>query len=72
MGRTVNFEIYNLNFLEFLRFKNININLKEKLTDFHLEKLISLYKEYLLYGGYPKIVLEPEIEKKRKISSTDY
>ncbi|GAB4219229.1 MAG: ATP-binding protein [Candidatus Microgenomates bacterium] len=66
VGRTVNFEIYNLNFFEFLRFKNININLKEKLTDFHLGKLISLYKEYLLYGGYPKIVLEPEIEKKEK------
>lgn len=65
-GRTVDFVIYNLSFAEFLRFKNINIDLTGALSDFHIEKLISLYKEFTLYGGYPKIVLENSIERKEK------
>ncbi len=65
VGRTINFDIFNLSFNEFLRFKNVNYNLN-KLSDIHLEKVIKLYKEYVLYGGYPQIVLENSIEKKER------
>ena len=64
-GRTVNFDIYNLSFSEFLRFKGIDLNL-ESLSQFHKQKAIELYKEYALYGGYPKIVLEQSKEKKER------
>ena len=44
---------------------------KDSLTDKNLtakkrEELTAFYKEYALYGGYPKIVLEPNLELKDK------
>lgn len=65
VGRTVNFEVYNLSFREFLRFKNLKYDLKE-LSSLHLEKIKELYYEYILYGGYPKIVLEDSLERKER------
>ena len=66
VGRTVNFDIFNLSFAEFLRFKNKNTDLKKNLGTFHLQEILKLYEEYGLYGGYPKIVLENSVEKKEK------
>src|SRR3989338_4888060 len=65
VGRTVDFEIYPLSFSEFLDFKEIKIDLKTK-SAFHETALKELYKEYILYGGYPKIVLEKRIASKEK------
>ena len=65
VGRTVDFEIYPLSFSEFLDFKEIQIDLKTK-SAFHETALKELYKEYILYGGYPKIVLEKRIASKEK------
>jgi len=66
VGRTVDFEIFNLSFSEFLRFKDIKINFTQELDEFHLKKIIELYKEYGAYGGYPKIVLADSLKKKEK------
>ncbi len=66
VGRTVNFEIYNLSFSELLRFKKIEIDLEKLSSPVHLEKARAAYQEYLLYGGYPKVVLENSLEKKEK------
>jgi len=65
-GRTLSFGLYPLNFNEFLRFK------KEKLTqDFKYTsqrfKVKKLLEEYLEWGGFPEVVLEKEIELKKKI-----
>lgn len=57
VGRTVNFEVYPLSFKEFLLFKKISA---------HPADLEKLYEEYVNYGGYPKIVLEPSVERKEK------
>lgn len=65
-GRTVDFEIFPLNFPEFLRFKGKSFNLAEKLDEFHLEEVKRLYLEYLNFGSYPKIVLENDFSKKEK------
>ena len=46
-------------------FKEIQIDLKTK-SAFHETALKELYKEYILYGGYPKIVLEKRIASKEK------
>lgn len=65
-GRTTNFEIFPLNFAEFLVFREINLLPSSKLSFAVLKELTALYTEFILYGGYPKIVLEPVIEKKHK------
>ncbi len=65
VGRTVDFEIFPLSFEEFLIFKEQKTDLTKKITnEFIIKSLTSLYKEFSLYGGYPKIVLTNEIEKK--------
>ena len=65
-GRTVNFEIFNLSFKEFLLFKQYAYEESKVYTKKKTDELRALFKEYILYGGYPKIVLTPEIEKKEK------
>lgn len=65
VGRTVNFELYPLDFEEFLSFKNQTFNLKEKITSkLLINELKKLYTEYVLFGGYPKIVLADSINFK--------
>jgi len=67
VGRTVNFELFPLDFEEFLWFKNQPYNLKEKISDIRIiEELKTLYNEFVLFGGYPKIVLTEQLEKKEK------
>ena len=65
-GRTVNFEIFNLSFKEFLSFKKYSFDEKKVFTAKKINELKNLFKEYVLYGGYPKIVLSLEIDKKEK------
>ncbi len=65
VGRTVDFEIFNLSFEEFLRFKNVKYNLN-KLSELHKNEILKLYNEYIKYGGYPKVVLENLVERKEK------
>lgn len=66
VGRTVNFEIFNLSFKEFLEFKEYPFDEWKLFTQKKIDELKKLFKEYVLYGGYPKIVLNDEIEKKEK------
>lgn len=65
-GRTVNFEIFNLSFAEFLIFRGVHVEAARTFTDKKIEELRGLFKEFVLYGGYPKIVLTAEVEKKEK------
>ena len=65
-GRTVNFEIFNLSFKEFLSFKQYAFESGRAYTQKKIDEMKSLFKEYVLCGGYPKIVLTPEVEKKEK------
>ena len=67
VGRTVNFELFPLDFEEFLLFKKKTFNLNKKITsDILITELKSLYREYVIYGGYPKIVLTDSVEMKEK------
>lgn len=65
-GRTVNFEIFPLSFEEFLLFKNHYFDKSKKNTTKKTNELKSLFESYILYGGYPKIVLTEEIDLKEK------
>jgi predicted AAA+ superfamily ATPase len=66
VGRTVNFEILNLSFEEFLTFKNYYFEKNKIFTEKKVNELKNLFKKYVLYGGYPKIVLTPQKELKEK------
>lgn len=67
VGRTINFEIFPLSFHEFLLFNNYQLIKEKNITsDIIINELKELYMEFVLYGGYPQIVLIKNIEKKEK------
>ena len=66
VGRTVNFEIYPLSFEEFLWFKGVAFTQTSHYTDQKTAELQTLYLEFALYGGYPKIVLTDDVSIKEK------
>lgn len=65
-GRTLNFEVFPLSFAEFLIFKDSVYTNITKLSTAGLKYIQMLYAEFITYGGYPKIVLEPSIIKKQQ------
>jgi len=64
-GRTTSFEIFPLSFEEYLEFKEIQYIPSKVHAPSGISRLIQLYREFVMYGGYPKVVLEP-VEEKRK------
>lgn len=75
-GRKLIFEVYPLTFSEFLIFKGIrpkkSLIFSEKANSKNnilYSKLIPLYQEYLEYGGFPKVVLQQDPERKKAILS---
>jgi predicted AAA+ superfamily ATPase len=66
VGRTVSFEIYPLSFQEYLLFKGIPFPSASKTSEKKTGELRALYKEFALYGGYPKIVLTQDASIKEK------
>jgi hypothetical protein len=66
VGRTVDFDIFTLSFREFLTFRGYPFEEVKVYTGKKVDELKGLFKQYVLYGGYPKIVLTPEIVMKEK------
>jgi len=66
VGRTVNFEVYPLSFEEFLGFKGVPFQPAPHYTEKKTAELQSLYTEFSLYGGYPKIVLTDDVSIKER------
>ena len=68
VGRKFLFEVFPLNFNEFLAFTN-NEELPEKrggkISGYYAKKIIDLWDVYAAYGGYPKVVLAGELELKK-------
>ncbi|MBW1715938.1 MAG: ATP-binding protein [Deltaproteobacteria bacterium] len=65
-GRKYVFEIYPLTFGEFLVFKDVKINVPQRsgLSKAIYETLSPLYEEYLLFGGFPGVVLKTSKDEK--------
>ncbi len=61
-GRIIDFELFTLDFREFLDFKGARYNLTD--ADSANMELGQLYEEYMLFGGYPAVVLAETIEIK--------
>ena len=75
VGRKKIFNVKTLSFKEFLRFKNKNeLSRKHfnKLSLSEKEKISIFYQEYLIYGGYPRVVLSPLDEKKEILRDIAY
>jgi len=71
-GRKKIFYLRTLNFIEFLRFKNenkiLNIVLSDKSIPFLFkDKLEQLFMEYIIFGAYPRVVLENDYKEKKDI-----
>lgn len=58
-GRKFLFELYPLDFEEFLHFKEVKVK-----PDAGFELLSALYEEYLIYGGFPGVVVVESAEEK--------
>ncbi|MEA1963820.1 MAG: ATP-binding protein [Candidatus Aerophobetes bacterium] len=78
VGRKLIFRLHPLSFHEFLIFKEkgklakllpgdpFESNIAEDETRFFAEEYREEFKEFLIFGGYPRIVLVSDLEKKRK------
>jgi hypothetical protein len=74
-GRKKIFTLQTLSFREFLRFKGEEELSKKDFQNLVLserEKIIFHYQEYLIYGGYPKVVLAPIAEKEEVLKDLVY
>jgi hypothetical protein len=69
VGRVINYTVYPLDFLEFLNFKGHKYSLREKNEKIINDSLVELAKNFIIYGGYPRIVLEQKNENKEIILS---
>ena len=65
IGRVAYFQLYPLNFTEFLTFKNKNFPLQ--VTPNQKKQLEQLLEEYFLFGGMPEVVLEQNRKLKKEL-----
>lgn len=71
-GRKVLLEMYPLNFYEFLHFRGYDnfVQILQKWTEqmslLYKKDIFSLYHEFMVYGGYPDVVLAPTLQKKKE------
>ncbi|MBA3028386.1 MAG: ATP-binding protein [Desulfobacterium sp.] len=68
-GRKYIFELFPLSFKEFLVFKEIDIRLPEGdavITKPIYDLIAPLYDEYMLFGGFPGVVLKDNAEEKAR------
>jgi len=68
-GRKYIFELFPLNFKEFLLFKGSSIKLPDNLKTLKksvFDTISNLYEEYLLFGGFPEVVLKKNADGKRR------
>ncbi|MEG8990904.1 ATP-binding protein [Ignavibacteria bacterium 4148-Me] len=69
-GRKKVFELYTLNFREFLTFRDIEYSGKQKWKKFIIaeyERLKKYYDEFIRFGGFPEVVLSKSISDKKDI-----
>jgi len=75
VGRKKIFRLLPLSFKEFLRFKGKEDLIKQNLNKISLsekEKINLYYREYSIYGGYPKVVLSNLSQKKEILEDLAY
>jgi len=74
VGRKRVFELSTITFDEFVSFKT-DYRYEGRLEEFYLiekQKTKNLLEEYLVFGGYPRVVLEETMEEKAKLMDEIY
>lgn len=74
-GRKKIFNVFTLSFREFLRFKGEENLCEKDFSDLSLEeknKITLYYREFVIFGGYPRVVLAPLEEKKEILRELAY
>ena len=66
-GRTINYTVFPLAFCEFLRFKNYKFNEKKILLETYKGEFLKLLREFVLFGGFPDVVIKDSTFEKRKL-----
>ena len=71
-GRKRIFEMFPLSFKEFLKFKKSDIRKVESygwkpFNTAWYNRCTKLYEEFILFGGFPQVVLETKIENKKEL-----
>lgn len=66
VGRTLQWEIFNLSFAEFLNFRGVVGDVFLAKSDIKIAEFKEYYQEFALYGGYPKIALTSATVEKEK------
>jgi predicted AAA+ superfamily ATPase len=69
-GRKYIFELFPLTFSEFLLFKEVDLKIPGTTADIThsiFETISYLYDEYILFGGFPGVVLKTNVEEKKKM-----
>lgn len=71
-GRKKIFEVYPLSFHELLDFNGVSVpvlSLEEasRFSEATYQRLGAYYNEYINYGGFPEVVLEPVVEDKKDL-----
>ncbi len=66
VGRTIDFELFGLDFEEFLAFRELkyDLNTNDKIV---IKQLKKTFQEFVFYGGYPRIALESSNEIKEQL-----
>jgi predicted AAA+ superfamily ATPase len=68
-GRKYLFELFPLDFGEFLDFKGSTIippQKNQKITKTQFEMISPFYDEFVLYGGFPGVVIKTSLDEKKK------
>lgn len=68
-GRKHIFELFPLNFSEFLLFKDDSLKIPkepDKITRPVFDTLSRFYEEYIIFGGFPQVVLKTGVAEKKK------
>lgn len=63
-GRTINYTLFPLSFLEYLNFKEVEMDRLLALKEIEIKRI---FREYLTFGGFPEIYDSDEIERKEVI-----
>jgi predicted AAA+ superfamily ATPase len=63
-GRTINYTVFPLSFLEYLNFKGVGVDRLLALKKIEIKRI---FREYLTFGGFPEIYDADEIKRKEVI-----
>ena len=75
VGRIYVFTLNPFSFEEFLKYKDeklYHLYEKPQISKVSIKLINKYYGEYLIYGGYPRVVLENDFEKKKEILKNIY